>query len=114
MIARVVETVSIVFGVFVPTRFPQLIIPSITDIHEGAITSVQFNPSDSSKALTNGMDSKISIVDLRTCKPLQKFGHAEFRTSYSWSSSSFSPDGRLAIVQNVLEMRRFLTFICLI
>ena len=64
------------------------------DMHEGAITSVQFHPTDSSKILTNGMDSCLKIVDIRTCTAACTFGHAEFQTSCSWSSSRFSPDGR--------------------
>jgi WD40 repeat protein len=64
------------------------------DLHEGAITSVQFHPTDSSKVLTNGMDSCLKIVDIRTCTAIQTLRNAEFQTSYGWSSSSFSPDGR--------------------
>jgi len=62
-------------------------------LHEGAVTSIQFHPTDSSKVLTNGMDSCLKLVDLRTGTPLHSLSHQDFRTSYSWSSSTFSPDG---------------------
>jgi len=65
----------------------------IGKMHESAITSVRFHPMDSTKVLTNGMDSSLKIIDLRNCKPTHVFNHKDFQTSYSWSSSSFSPDG---------------------
>jgi len=65
----------------------------IENVHRSAITSVQFHPKDCSKVLTNSMDSLIKIVDIRTCKAIREFSHADFQTSYSWSSSVFSPDG---------------------
>lgn len=65
----------------------------IENVHGSAITSVQFHPLDSSKVLTNGMDSRIKIVDIRSCKVIYKFSHKDFQTSYNWSSSVFSPDG---------------------
>mmetsp|Transcript_26846 Transcript_26846/g.62758 ORF Transcript_26846/g.62758 Transcript_26846/m.62758 type:complete len:575 (-) Transcript_26846:426-2150(-) len=65
----------------------------IKSVHEGAISSVQFHPFDSSKVLTNGMDSRIKIIDLASCKVVHEFSHKDFHTSYSWSASVFSPDG---------------------
>lgn len=65
----------------------------IENVHESAITSVQLNPLDSSKVMTNGMDSRVKIVDIRTCKAIHEFRHRDFQTSYNWSSSAFSPDG---------------------
>ena len=62
-------------------------------MHKAAITSVQFHPLDNSKVLTNGMDSLVKIVDVRTCKSIHEFRHHDFQTSYNWSSSVFSPDG---------------------
>ena len=62
-------------------------------MHKAAITSVQFHPLDNSKVLTNGMDSLVKIVDVRTCKAIHEFRHHDFQTSYNWSSSVFSPDG---------------------
>ena len=66
----------------------------IPRIHEGAVTSVQFHPTDSSKILTNGMDSCMKLVDIRTCTALRTFSDPQFQTSYGWSSASFSPDGK--------------------
>ena len=65
----------------------------IKSVHKAAITSVQFHPQDKSKVLTNGMDSIIKIMDVRTCKAIHEFKHHDFQTSYNWSSSVFSPDG---------------------
>ncbi len=62
-------------------------------MHKSAITSVQFHPLDDSKVLTNGMDSVVKIVDVRTAKAVHEFKHVDFQTSYSWSTSVFSPDG---------------------
>eukprot|EP00980_Cylindrotheca_fusiformis_P006697 scaffold1398_cov116-Cylindrotheca_fusiformis.AAC.14 len=66
----------------------------ISHIHEGAVTSVQFHPKDNSKVLTNGMDSFVKIVDIRTGTPLQTFSDPQLHTSYGWASAAFSPDGR--------------------
>jgi WD40 repeat protein len=63
-------------------------------VHDGAITSIQFHPTDFNKVLTNGMDSKLMIVDVRSGKSFQVFHHPDFHTSYNWSSSSFSSDGK--------------------
>jgi autophagy-related protein 16 len=72
----------------------KFLFPSLcAEMHESAITSVQFHPLDSTKVLTNGMDSKLKIIDIRAGKPIQDFHHNDFQTSYNWSSSSFSPDG---------------------
>lgn len=65
----------------------------ISGLHEGAVTSVQFHPTDTSKVLTNGMDSCIKLVDVRTASPIQTFRDELFQTSYAWSSAAFSPDG---------------------
>jgi len=65
-------------------------------LHESGITSVQFNPSDSTQVLTNSLDSSLKIVDLRTGTAIHTFRHPEFMTSHGWSSSCFSPDGRYA------------------
>ncbi|KAL3945161.1 MAG: hypothetical protein SGBAC_000764 [Bacillariaceae sp.] len=65
----------------------------ISGIHQGAVTSVQFHPKDASKILTNGMDSTLKIVDIRTCTAIHTFSDAQLQTSYGWASASFSPDG---------------------
>ena len=67
----------------------------IAGLHEGAVTSVQFHPSDTTTILTNGMDSCVKIVDMRTSAVVQTFKDPHFQTSYAWSSASFSPDGKL-------------------
>mmetsp|Transcript_9991 Transcript_9991/g.21127 ORF Transcript_9991/g.21127 Transcript_9991/m.21127 type:complete len:620 (-) Transcript_9991:869-2728(-) len=68
----------------------------IKSVHGGAITSVQFHPLDCSKVLTNAMDSRIKIIDIHSCKVMHEFSHKDFQTSYSWSSSVFSPNGVFA------------------
>lgn len=66
----------------------------IAAIHEGGITSVQFDPTNATQVLTNSMDSSLKIVDIRTCTAVQTLRHPEFQTSHTWSKSVFSPDGR--------------------
>jgi WD40 repeat protein len=58
------------------------------------VTSVQFHPSNATTVLTNGMDSCVKIVDIRTSAIVQTFKDPNFQTSYAWSSASFSPDGK--------------------
>ena len=72
-------------------------------LHESGVTSVRFNPSNSTQVLTNSLDSTLKIVDLRTGTAIHKFWHAEFTTSHGWSSSCFSPDGRYAAAGSSLN-----------
>lgn len=65
----------------------------IESLHPGGVTSVQFSPSNSTQILTNGRDSTLRLVDMRTCATLQSFQHLDFRTLVNYASSSFSPDG---------------------
>ena len=71
-------------------------------IHEGAITSVQFQPtvaggggssSVGPHVLTNSMDSSLKVVDVRTGTALFALRDADLVTSYGWSRACFSPDG---------------------
>jgi hypothetical protein len=59
--------------------------------------------------MTNGMDSRIKIVDIRTCKAIHEFSHGDFQTSYNWSSSVFSPDGEIIAF---IYVGYFLIYIC--
>lgn len=68
-----------------------------TGIHEGGITSVQFNPADSTQVLTNSMDSSCKIVDVRTSTPIFTFRDPAFSTCHGWSRSCLSPDGRYVV-----------------
>lgn len=68
----------------------------ITGLHENSITSVQFNPVDSTQVLTNGLDSCLKIVDVRTGTAIQTLRHAQFHTAQSWASCSFSGNGLYA------------------
>jgi len=65
----------------------------ISSIHCGGITSVEFDPSDNRRILTNGMDSTLKIVDIRMCVAVQTFQNQAFRTTLNSSGSCFSPDG---------------------
>lgn len=67
----------------------------IKDIHENSVTSVQFNPTDATKVLTNGLDSCLNLVDVRTGSAIYKLRHAQFSTAQSWAASSFSGNGTL-------------------
>ncbi len=88
--AFVMTTTNLSLGEFPIASFP----PCSLDVHESTLTSVQFHPIDSTRVLTNGMDSCLKIVDLRIGKPTHVFRHPDFHTSYNWSTSSFSPDGK--------------------
>lgn len=65
-----------------------------TAIHDGGITSVQFDPTNSTQVLTNAMDSCLKVIDIRTCTAIHTFRHAEFQTSQTWCKATYSPDGR--------------------
>lgn len=66
----------------------------ITGMHDGGISSVQFSPVSSTQVLTNGIDSCLKLVDLRTGTAIHTFRHDYFKTAQSYSSSTFSPDGK--------------------
>ncbi|KAL7562974.1 hypothetical protein ACA910_018612 [Epithemia clementina (nom. ined.)] len=68
----------------------------IADMHEGGISSVCFSPVSSTQVLTNGMDSCLKLVDVRTGSSIHTFRHAEFSTPQSYSMAVLSPDGRYA------------------
>lgn len=68
----------------------------IQSLHQGGVTSVQFSPNNSTQILTNGRDSTLKLVDMRTCATLQVFQHPEFRTLLNYASCSLSPDGMYA------------------
>lgn len=69
----------------------------IKGIHDNSITSVQFNPADSTQVLTNGLDSCLNLVDVRTGSAIFTLRHAQFSTAQSWASSSFSGNGKTRI-----------------
>lgn len=66
----------------------------ISGLHDSGITSVQFHPTNAMQVLTNGKDSCLKVVDVRTCTALQTLRHGNFRTGFQWSNASFSPDGK--------------------
>jgi len=65
----------------------------IAGIHEGGVTSVQFNPTDNTKLLTNGRDGTLKLSDIRTCSVVQTFSDPNFQTVSNHVSSALSPDG---------------------
>ena len=67
-----------------------------SDMHAGGISSVSFSPVSSTQVLTNGMDSCLKLVDIRTGTSIHTFRHAEFSTPQSYSMAVLSPDGRYA------------------
>ena len=75
----------------------------IAGLHEGAITFVQFHPVDTSKVMTNAMDSCIRILDVKKCSVVISLKDDEFNTSYSWLSCSFSPDGKFKTISTFDE-----------
>jgi len=62
--------------------------------HEGGVTSVQFNPSNSWEILTAGRDSTARLLDARTLKELHLFHHTDFKIDLSYATCSISPDGK--------------------
>jgi hypothetical protein len=65
-------------------------------MHEAGVTSVHLNLANNLQVLTNGLDSCLKFIDIRTGIALQTLRHADFQTSHSWSSSVLSPDGKYA------------------
>ena len=65
----------------------------IAELHTDSVTSVQFNPRDQRVVVTNGKDSCLKLVDLRTGVPIHTLRHADFTTRCNWSAAAFSPDG---------------------
>eukprot|EP00956_Cyclotella_meneghiniana_P042366 scaffold248435_cov92-Cyclotella_meneghiniana.AAC.4 len=64
----------------------------IPKLHEGGVTSVQWNPKNSHEILTNGRDSSLNIIDARTSTAISTFRDPDFRTMTNYASASFSPD----------------------
>ncbi|KAL3792124.1 hypothetical protein HJC23_013398 [Cyclotella cryptica] len=64
----------------------------IPDLHDGGVTSVQWNPQSSHEVLTNGRDSTLKILDARKNAAVCVFHDPGFRTLTNYASSSFSPD----------------------
>ena len=67
----------------------------ISNLHDGGVTSVQFDPTNGTHLLTNGKDSSLKITDVRMCSQVNKFKHRDFKTFFGWSASCYSPDGML-------------------
>ena len=67
---------------------------SISELHDGGITSVQFSPVDATKVLTNGLDSTLRVIDLRTGTPVETLRDADLSTVQTWSKAVWSPNGR--------------------
>jgi autophagy-related protein 16 len=72
----------------------------ISGLHEGGITTVQFHPTNAMQVLTNGKDSCLKVVDVRTCTALQTLVHDDFRTTFQFSGASFSPNGENVILEH--------------
>eukprot|EP00559_Dactyliosolen_fragilissimus_P005156 CAMPEP_0184857380 /NCGR_PEP_ID=MMETSP0580-20130426/2543_1 /TAXON_ID=1118495 /ORGANISM="Dactyliosolen fragilissimus" /LENGTH=557 /DNA_ID=CAMNT_0027352947 /DNA_START=72 /DNA_END=1745 /DNA_ORIENTATION=- len=69
-------------------------IEDIPNLHIGGVTSVQFNPNNNAEVLTMGRDSKLKLIDARTCRELKEFKHTQFRIDLNYASCSLSPNGR--------------------
>jgi len=72
-------------------------------MHEGGITSVQFDPTNRTQVLTNSLDSSLKIVDIRTGTAMHTLQHQGFNTVHGWSRSSFSPDGNYVLGELVAD-----------
>lgn len=75
-------------------------IAEMKNLHDNGITSVMCSPLDGTKLLTNGLDSILRIVDVRMADIIHSFSHEGFRSTFNWSASTWSPDGKsLKIMQ---------------
>ena len=63
-------------------------------LHEGGVTAVRFSPVDATKVLTNGMDSTLRVIDLRTGTVVETLRDNDLSTVQTWSSAAWSPNGR--------------------
>jgi len=68
----------------------------LDNLHEGGVTCVKFHPINATQILTNGKDSSLKLVDMRTRSVLHTLRENEFRTTYYWSSCAISSDGQYA------------------
>lgn len=59
-------------------------------MHESGISSVQFSPASSTLVLTNGLDSCLKLVDVRTGTAVHTFRHADLSTAHSYSKAVLS------------------------
>ena len=69
--------------------------PCLTDIHEGAVTAVRLSPVDATKVVTNSLDARLRVVDIRTGSVVETFRDDDLVTTQSWSSVTWSPNGRM-------------------
>lgn len=65
----------------------------LPSLHEGGVTSVQWRPGRGHEILTNGRDSTLKIVDVRTKAVVRTVSDPGFRTLTNRASASFGPDG---------------------
>ena len=63
-------------------------------MHQGGITSVAFDPSDSRQLLTNCLDSTLRLIDLRSGRVTRTMKHEKFATFHGTSAACLSPDGK--------------------
>ena len=68
----------------------------IVGLHDGGVTSVQFDLSNPGQVLTNGRDHSLKLIDVRTGAPVRTFRDPDFQTTYSWSACAMSPNGMYA------------------
>mmetsp|Transcript_17750 Transcript_17750/g.20446 ORF Transcript_17750/g.20446 Transcript_17750/m.20446 type:complete len:185 (+) Transcript_17750:488-1042(+) len=68
----------------------------LNSLHEGGVTCVRFHPVNATQILTNGKDSSLKLVDMRTGSVLYTLRENGFNTTYYWSSCAISPDGLYA------------------
>lgn len=75
----------------------------VSDIHEEAITSVSFCPTDSNKLLTASADGTMKILDMRMYKVVKTFDDCTVMACNSFGSSRaiFSSGSQLAVVLTI-------------
>lgn len=63
-------------------------------MHEGGISSIQFNPNDNQQVLSSSVDSSLKVIDLRTGKSIHTFSRSDHAIGQQWSGGRYSPNGR--------------------
>lgn len=68
----------------------------VEGLHQGGVTSVQFHPTNPTLVLTNGKDSCLKVVDMRTGMTVLALRDIDFTSAYTHSAAAWSPDGMYA------------------
>lgn len=91
---------------FVDTRSGERTL-EVPSIHTDCITSVQFDPTNSTQLLTCSRDSTLKLIDVRKSDVIKTFNHQDLGIISFSSMASFSPDGKCIIMQSAFDYPLF-------